>query len=160
MQEPSSTVIGYTSELDAADPVLRDVLEVWHAVRQGRRMARRQDMSPQLLRRHLGWIHLFDVICDPLDFRFRLYGSRIADILGHDATGQLLTETYRGSFLASLFSAFEALVTLRLPLLLNSSGAGANKDFLPIVSLMLPLSEDGEGVDGILVRHRIAGIDE
>lgn len=159
-QGPGNRFINHSANLDGADPILLDVLALWRSVGHGRSMPARQDMTPQLLRRHLGWIHIFDVIQEPLDFRFRLYGSRIAEALGVDATGKLLTEAFSGPFLKSLFPAFEALVREKRPLLLRSSGAGANKEFLPITSLMLPLSNDDERVDAILLRHLFGALDD
>lgn len=159
-QSPGNRFISHTANLDAADPILLDVLALWQSVRNGRSMPARQDMTPQLLRRHLGWVHIFDVVQEPLDFRFRLYGSRIAEVLGVDATGKLLTEAFSGPFLNSLFPAFEALVREKRPLLLQSSGAGADKEFLPITSMMLPLSDDDERVDAILLRHLVGGLDD
>ena len=118
-------------------------------------MPARWDLSPETIRRHLGWVHLLDVSSEPLDFRFRLYGSKIAEVLGHDATGKTLSEAFSEPFLSEVRGAFEYTVESAAPLLLFSSGAGADKDFLTVTSLLLPLSDIDDTVDVILVRHVI-----
>ena len=113
----------------------------------------REDLSPELLRPHLGWVHLLDVLDDPRDFRFRLYGSHIAQMLNHDVTGLLLSQAFAGDFLAGLHGAFDRCATSRQPWLLETTGAGAGKDHMDIHSLLLPLSPDDDKVTMIMVRH-------
>lgn len=159
MESPAERFIGHTTVIDPANAVLQDLLAIWQTARQGRSMPSRQDLTPQLLRQHLGWLHMLDVIDEPLNFRFRLYGSRIADVLGHDATGKLLSEAFHGDFFDAVLPAFQDLVHDKRPLMLKSTGGGANKEFLPVTSLMLPLSDDDDRVDVVLVRHQIAGFE-
>ena len=151
-----AVVLATSDESD--EPLLNELLEPWHALRDGRTMPVREDMTPERLKSHLGWIHLLAVSHEPLEFHFRLYGSKIADVLGHDASGKSLTETFSGDFRGALRDAFVSVVNRKEPLVLKSTGAGAGKEHLDIISLLLPLADKAKGadkVDVILIRHVI-----
>ncbi len=155
-QSPSTQeTFRFSTEIVTRNADLLDMFELWSARRGDRPMPLRADMTPEAMKRHLGWLHLIDVSYDPLDFRFRLYGSSIAELLGKDSTGKTFSEAFPEPFLSQVRPAFEYSVKNVAPLLLSSTGAGANKDFIAVTSLLLPLSDNGDVVDVILVRHTI-----
>jgi len=135
------------------DVELQDLLALWERQRGDRPLPSRADFTPEILRRHLGWLHLLDVRDGQPRFRFRLYGSEIAEVTGRDVTGRNFEDAFSGQFREALIRALEQTVRERRPLRVASTAAGANKDYIPITSLFLPLSEDGETVNMILIRH-------
>ncbi len=155
MIEQGPFMVRFQAALTENDIELQDLLDIWESMRGARRMPARSDFKPELLQRHLGWVHLLDVTYEPLSFRFRLYGSNISAATGRDATGQELNEAFSGKFLNELQQVLERTVSETQPLRVESSFAGVNKEFIPITSLFLPLSDEGEQVDMVMIRHVI-----
>ncbi|MBI1832187.1 MAG: PAS domain-containing protein [Planctomycetes bacterium] len=75
-----------------ASPLLQRLLQEWDARRRGRRMPARADFQPEALRFILGSLILFDVLAEPLRFRYRLVGTNLTWRRGVDLTGGLLDE--------------------------------------------------------------------
>jgi len=145
-------------ELDAslgfASPLLVDLLAYWDAKRGQRLMPSRADIDPTdaALRKHIGFIVLVDVIGKPARFRFRLIGSKITEAVGRDSTGRWLDELYSPADYENMIVAYRWLVQHRAPMRIVGDLRHANREWLEMESLDLPLSSDGETVDVILTR--------
>lgn len=103
---------------------------------------------PQLL----GRIYLVEVIREDgaLRFRFRLWGSKIRGIFGHDHTGHWLEDIAAPGTLADIRAALAACTMearpffWRRPMMVDSAEYAATR------RLVLPLAADGETVDMLL----------
>src|SRR5215469_7197541 len=72
-------------------PQLRFLLAYWETLRAGRAMPLVAEIDPLAMKPALGYILLVDPEPDG-DFRYRLYGSRIAAISGFDLTGKRVSD--------------------------------------------------------------------
>lgn len=77
------------SRLD--DPVLQQLYDFWRGARNGARMPPVSAIDPFKLRFALGNLVVMEPLGGGIDFRVRLFGSRIASRLGYDLTGRLLS---------------------------------------------------------------------
>jgi hypothetical protein len=142
------------SSLSFQSPLLADLLSHWNAKRGTRAMPARADIDPTdpALRSHLGFILLADVVGEPPRFRFRLIGSKITELVGRDSTGKWFDELYSPADYESVTAAYRWVVQNRAPLRITGNLRHANREWLDMESLDLPLSSDGENVDVILTR--------
>lgn len=145
-------------ELDAAlrfkSPLLAGLLAYWQEKRGGRLMPSRADIDPAdvALRGHVGFIVLTDVVGRPPRFRYRLIGSRITAEVGRDSTGKWLDELYAPDDYEYMIVAYRWVVENRAPIRITGDLRHADRDWLDMESLDLPLSSDAETVDVILTR--------
>ena len=103
----------------------------------------RPDVLPQMM--------LTDVLEGARRFRFRLFGTGLADAAGFDQTGLHLdelrvTEDYR----AYLIGLFNDVCGQALPLFTVSDFLRDERYTMATKRLMLPLSDDGAAVDRVL----------
>lgn len=59
---------------------------------------------------------MFDVIGDPLRYRFRLIGAEINAILGKDSTGQWMDEAFPDVIKTGILENYDHVATLASPL--------------------------------------------
>ncbi|MEX0759126.1 MAG: PAS domain-containing protein [Tistlia sp.] len=78
--------------LPIAGPALRELYLYWRDKWQGERMPTRADIEPLEIPSLLPQVYLVDIERDPLDFRFRLVGTRIVAWFGRDMTGQRVAD--------------------------------------------------------------------
>jgi hypothetical protein len=84
-----TTWLNDASRLD--DPVLQQLYDFWCGARNGAAMPPVSAIDPFSLRFALGNLVVMEPIAGGLDFRVRLFGSRVASRLGYDLTGRLLS---------------------------------------------------------------------
>jgi hypothetical protein len=132
------------------EAALRALYAYWLDLPPGPRAPRAADIDPLRMRGALGYVMLMDAVDDGRDFRYRLYGSAIAERSGFDATGKLISEIavtpLREFFLAS-YRACRARVT---PLFTRH----VPPYDVHVVSwdrLILPLNDGQGGIDRLLV---------
>ena len=122
------------------------LLGYWDALRAGRPIPARSDVDPIDLKRHLPRLILAEVLYEPLRFRLRIVGAELEDKLGRQMTGTILTDE-----MPMFFKPYAAC----------ANGVRATREFLSFdfgggepagtfERILLPLSEDGETVSGIL----------
>lgn len=132
------------------DERLRRLYRYWDEKRQGRRFPARRDIDPLDFPYVLGQMMLIDVSYDPLQFRFRLYGTELVDRMGFDMTGRTLDKHPLPEFRDFLERGWREVL---------DTGAPAHVFFNRLVddrqrrfeSLRLPLSADGQKIDIIMV---------
>jgi PAS domain len=136
-----------------SDPRLHRLFAYLEAKRGGREFAARHDIDPLDFAYILGNILLFDVLYEPLRFRYRLVGSVIPVIpvkTGYDMTGKYLHEHPRSAYRDYMLDRYAALIRSRRP-------ASGNYDlFMECESkryqyLRVPLSSDGRIIDMVIV---------
>ncbi len=145
--------------LGLRSPLLIDLLRYWREKCGGRAMPRRADIDPLDLglRPHLGFLVLTDVV-ESARFRFRLIGSTLTAIVGRDSTGKYLDEVYSPADYAYMIVAYRWVVAHRAPLRITGDLRHANRSWIDMESLDMPLSSDGSTVDMIMTRSVLSGL--
>jgi len=133
--------------------LLVDLHRYWLEKRGDRTMPRRADIDPvdPALRPHLGFVVLTDVM-ERGRFRYRMIGSTLTSIVGRDATGKYLDEVYSPADFESMIVACRWVVAQRAPLRITGNLRHANREWIYMESLDLPLSSDGCTVNVIMTR--------
>jgi hypothetical protein len=136
--------------LELCSPPLAEVFHYWNGKRGERAMPLRSDIDPADLVRHLPGICLVEVRRRPLDFVYRLVGTREVTARGSDPTGKRVAENWYGSEAADVVANYERVVASRS--FLYDKDAFVRPDGREVVdeSLFLPLG-NGEEVQQILV---------
>lgn len=137
--------------LDVCDAKVARLFQLWNDKRGTRAMPARGDLDVLELREWIGSIALFDVLHDPLDFRYRLFGSKIAAALGRDLTGRKISEEAVMDDHANALVALRDLIGRRTYRFRNDIISGARGGFLGRDRVYLPLSQDGERIDMLLL---------
>jgi hypothetical protein len=130
-------------------PQLDALYRLWEAKRGAAAMPSRREFTVEELAPWLGHLMLVDAIEGGRDFVYRVFGTRIADFLGHDLTGKRLStlapqvqhvvgEEYRG-----------ALVARRPRYVIGSPFLWRRVTI--VARAILPLSHTGSTVDQLLI---------
>ncbi len=134
-----------------SEPLAR-LYDYWVSRSREGRIPSRAQIDPLDVPELLPIVFLVDVVWakgEP-DFRFRLVGSKITEIVGSDPTGRNFSSFYDEANLAPMTELYSRVASLGEPFVNNSSAPFSDKDFVKLARLLLPLSEDGEQVDMIL----------
>lgn len=84
---------------------LRLVLRYWQALPKTAGVADLLKIDPHALRRALGYVMLIDVGAGESEFRYALYGSKIAAVAGFDMTGKTVWQVATTSAIQTFFAA-------------------------------------------------------
>lgn len=139
------------SGLETATPLLRSVHAYWDGKRQGRRMPARADLDPAEIKPLLPHLLLMDVLRDgspdwPLDFRYRLIGTFVDANMSARYTGIRMSALPHQRPPGRLWESLAAVVAAREPRVNRVPYIGPHRDFLSVVDIVLPLSDDDETV--------------
>lgn len=142
-------------ELSVGDPDYPDLLaglNYWNLKRGKRFAPSRSDIEPNEIVQILPRLKLIDVLREPddgLDFRFRLTGTEIGDILGIELTHSRVSDLQPPQFRNAVHSHYVQCVTEKRPLLHLIDLQGPDK-VLYYARLLLPLSSDGQTVNMLM----------
>ena len=114
-------------------------------------MPSRADFDPVDVGFALPHLFMFDVLRDPLDFRYRLIGTAIVANLSQDYTGKRLSELPGKGPGSALWEHHNKVVESRCPSFSSVPYVGPYKDFKQISMLTLPFSDDEVTVNIIMV---------
>ena len=133
-------------------PVLCDLFTYWNRIRGDRAMPARRDLDPLDIPALLPWVLLTDVRRDPLDFRYRLIGTAVAERSRRDYTGRHFSELPHTRPDSIVWQVRAAVVETRRPqwALAPYTGTTQGLNVKSVSGIYLPLSADGETVDMIL----------
>lgn len=137
--------------LDVCHPRIAGLYRYWDAKRAGRAMPARRDLDPVELKAWLGSIILYDILADPVDFRYRLVGTNIVIAMGRDLTGSRVSEHAASEDQAYAMIALTELVGRRTYRFRNDPVRGDRGTFLGRDRIYLPLSENGTDVTMLLL---------
>jgi hypothetical protein len=137
--------------LDFRSEALRQLYRYWLSKLDDRPLPSRADIDPTEIPHLLRYIVLIDVEHEPLRLRFRLVGTHITDAVGRDSTGRFFDEVYEGDILTGLLHQYGGTIDAKRPARHFSRAIFAGKDYRHYESAHLPLSEDGDSVNMILV---------
>lgn len=132
------------------EPRFRDAFAYWDSKRGIRSMPSRRDIDPVEIPRLLPYVMLVDVLRDPLDFRYRLIGTEVRDILRGDYTGKRYTEVPGKGPGSTVWSNYETVVMRKAPVLCTPPYVGPDRQLRRCDSLLMPLSDDGAAVNMVL----------
>ncbi len=137
-------------EAAIADARLRALLSYWRAKRGDRAMPARADLDPLEIPTLLPIVGLVDVLDGGARFRYRLVGTEMVEVAGHDPTGRFLDEVLPDSGYADyLIGLFREVTRERRPLYGESDFHGQGRVERQMRRLLMPLSRDGRAVDMI-----------
>lgn len=154
----------YPVPADLDDERFRWLFRYWLDRHDGGRLPGRQHIDPLDFPHLLGRIHLVDVVRqdDRIRFRFRLWGSKIRGIFGHDHTGHWLEEIAAPGTLADIELALLACALERRPHFWRRPMMIESAEYAATRRLVLPLAGDGETVDmliGLIIEDRLVPLD-
>ncbi len=127
--------------------------DYWTSLKGERVAPARSELNPADMRDQLGWIWLMDVIDGGEDVRFRMGGDRVVQFFGQRLNGATLKSVQPTAPL--FFGRFLDLVQLAIKSGRPTSGGPSQtayepKAFMEVEALMLPLSDDGTTITGLL----------
>ncbi len=139
-----------TGHAAIADARLRALFGYWREKRGDRAMPARADLDPLEIPTLLPIVGLVDVLDGGARFRYRLTGTEIVDVDGHDPTGRFLDEAPPDAGYADyLIGLFREVTRERRALYGESDSRGQGRIERRVRRLLMPLSCDGRSVDMI-----------
>lgn len=140
-----------SEETGFRSPVVQAAWDYWYRVRGDRPMPARADILPEDLVKVAPNMMLLDVFEGPLDFGYRLIGTRVEEFMSDRYTGRRMSEIPHQAPPSKVFSDCEACIDARAPFLSSAPYVGPHKDLVTPEALILPLSEDGTRVNMLWV---------
>jgi hypothetical protein len=132
------------------DERLRALFDYWQGKRGDREMPARGDIDPVEIPSLLPIVGLVDVLDGGARFRYRLMGTELAQMDGHDPTGRFLDEALPdGKYADYVIGLFREVAVERRPLYGESDFLGRDGVERQVRRLLMPLSDDGQVVDMI-----------
>jgi hypothetical protein len=124
----------------------------WQSKCGNRSMPTRADIDPvDMPRQLLPGICIVDVVADDRRYVYRLVGTGDAEVRGNDPTGKSVLEGFFGPSAQDALSCYDRVVTSRAPFLDAAPFTAPSGKYVNEETLFLPLSDDGETVNKILV---------
>ncbi|HXZ00677.1 MAG TPA: PAS domain-containing protein [Stellaceae bacterium] len=151
MPNMRSTSGGMDVECRLEAPVLKELLAYWQRRRPAAdRLPGRAHIDPVDIPALLPHIFLVDVQRAPRIYRYRLFGTELADSYGRDITGKAVDELFTDVFRKAVTLVFNHVVDHRAPLRTYGTMAWREKHHLRFEAVQMPLAADGAAVDMIL----------
>jgi hypothetical protein len=132
-------------------PRVLAVVAYWRRKAGARRMPSRADIDPGELKPYLARLTLVDVVPDARRFVYRLVGTEDVAVRGSDPTGRSVGEAYFGPTAEEAFAHYQYVVDHRAPYCYRGEFGAPDGAIEEEDVVFLPLSEDGENVNMILV---------
>lgn len=132
-------------------PTNRRAYAYWDHIRGERLMPSRADIDPAEIPEILSCVFLLDVAEGPLDFRYRLIGTKMSASMNRDHTGRWMSEIEHQRPPSRIWSACAWVVETRMPLSSDTPYVGRHHEFKTTEDLIMPLSADGESVNMLFV---------
>jgi hypothetical protein len=130
---------------------LRDVHTVWTNLAAGRIGPRRAEVTPAQLRSAISWTFFVDVIDGGMDFRFGFAGDRLMQFLEQRCAAPTIAGLRGNHFFNEADELFRRCIASGRPLLSGPKQTRyKGREHLERQVLLLPLSEDGTTVTGLL----------
>jgi hypothetical protein len=138
---PTLTLRAARIDPAAGSPDALALLAYWQDKRAGRRFPARADIDPLELRRFIGDISLIDVRRAPLDFVYRIAGTRLAGDAGYDLTGRSVREIRPAAWADFVFEQLSEALAAATPRL-HRIELRVGGDAISYLRLTLPLGQD------------------
>ena len=145
----ASPVIEYP---ELISPTLREGYGYWRGKRGDRDFPARGDFDPLLevpkLARHM---MLLTVLRDPLDFQYRLIGDKLREHMGENWIGRRWSGIEQQRATNPIWLHHQWVVENRAPRFIRPNYVGPHHDFMFIESAVLPLGDDPDQVDMLML---------
>lgn len=122
-------------------PVLQQLYAYWDEKRAGRPYPAREDIDVLDLRFIIGSLLLVNIEFEPLRFRYRLFGTDVAQRQGFDMTGKYLEQHPWPELAAMARQAYVEIMDSHQPALIQRHGL-IGEQYVDHQSLILPLGHD------------------
>ena len=132
-------------------PVNQAGYAYWKRKRGGRTMPARGDIDPAEIVTILPHVFLLDVRQRPLDFRYRLIGTKMDEHMLSPYTGLWMSQIAHQKAPSRIWSNCRQVALEGRPISGDTPYIGKNKEFLTTEDLIMPLSDDGRTVDMLFV---------
>ena len=132
-------------------PELKQLYAYWDGRRNGRTMPSRADIDPLDIPRLLPFVVLVDVLNDPRDYQYRLVGTDVTESIGVDFTGTRLSESNSKKVFERIWVDYDRAADEHQPVYTEDRVAWQGREFLRYKRIALPLSDDGEQVNMLLL---------
>lgn len=132
-------------------PINQAALDYWRSLCSDRGVPARADLQLEDMVDILPNIVLLDVLRDPLDFRYRLIGTRIEEFMAEPYTGRRLSEIPHQAPPSEIWRSCERAVSTAAPIYDDAPYVGPKKDLVTPEAMLLPLADDGITVNMLLV---------
>ncbi|WP_420345280.1 PAS domain-containing protein [Pelagibius sp.] len=132
-------------------PINQQGFDYWNAKRGARLMPARGDIDPSEILKILPHIFLLDVRAEPLDFRYRLIGTKMDEHMMGSYTGLWMSSIPHQKAPSRIWSSCRQVFESRAPLSSDVPYVGKNKEFLTTEDLIMPLSDDDDQVNMLFV---------
>lgn len=142
------SLVWQPEEAALANPALAHMLAYWNRLRGSAALPDANAVSPHEMKPALGHLLLVDIVDDGWDGRFRLYGTRIAEMYGRDMTGRRVSEMTDRPYIRLFMQAGYRAVWLRGTSLFTHHEPPLSVTVKSWQRLMLPLA----GADGSVIR--------
>ncbi|HEX7777090.1 MAG TPA: PAS domain-containing protein [Parvibaculum sp.] len=129
------------------EPKLAQLLAYWQSKRKPGLIPARGDIDPIDIPRLMADVALVDILRDPLDYRYRLVGTRLVEMMGSERTGLRMREVFPPQAVAATVTLMERLLARREPLAFEGRMVWLERDYRVFQALVLPLTVGGEQVD-------------
>lgn len=126
---------------------LLDLLAIWRDTGRGA-LPRREDFTARMLAKHLR--HLTFVERQGVRYRFRLFGSALAEMTG-DWTGKFLDEAVPEQFLPSWVATYDATIEALAPLRFVARFRASHLEHVMAETFVAPLADDGGAASGLMI---------
>jgi len=123
----------------------------WKSKCRDGQLPRRADIDPLDFPRLLPYITLVEAVADERRYVYRLVGTKEVEIRGRDPTGKSVIDGFFGPSLADALHCYDTVVRTKRPFYDDEPYITPDKRYSDDESLFLPLSDDGETVNRILV---------
>jgi len=130
---------------------LRAVYAIWKSVAAGRVGPRRSELAPAQLRGAISWTFVVEAIDGGADFRFGFAGDKVMQFLERRCAKPTMAGMRGDHFFDQADDLFRACIANRKPLVSGPKQTHyKGREHLERQVLLLPLSEDGVTVTGLL----------
>ena len=132
-------------------PINQRGFDYWNQKRGSKAMPARGDIDPSEILKILPHVFLLDVRPEPLDFRYRLIGTKMDEHMMGSYTGLWMSEIPHQKPPSRIWASCRQVVEEKAPLSSDTPYVGKYKEFLTTEDLIMPLSDDGETVNMLFV---------
>ncbi|MBS4045311.1 MAG: hypothetical protein KG075_03135 [Alphaproteobacteria bacterium] len=131
--------------------ILTQAHQLWLAARGSAEMPARRQFTAALLEPLAAQLMVFGIEQEPLDFRYLEIGNRMRGLSNDDYTGKCLSEIPHQRAPSRVWDHLTAAMDARAPVRGVLPYVGRSREFSSIFHIVLPLADDGETVDRLLV---------
>ncbi|MFD2205039.1 PAS domain-containing protein [Kiloniella antarctica] len=147
----SEAVIREKSEPLLLNQPLQGFLTYWEGKCQGEKLPHKDTMDPVELRGLLNFIILFEVIEGGKDFKVRICGNELREVVSAPLQGELWSKLERDEVVVTASTTLKQAVDNKEPVYeIEGSMASIGRPHVCFQSIVVPLASDGEVVDFLM----------